>query len=51
MAMFRTLREQGSHNLFIYRIKLTANRILRHLAAENTVFNYLSYHFDHVSFP
>ena len=40
-----------SHHLLIYRIKLTANCILKHLAAENTVINYLSRHFDHRKIP
>jgi len=35
------------HHLLIYRIKLIANGTLRRLAAENTVINYLSRHFDH----
>jgi len=65
MAMFRTLQEQAqvqvnlcleslpsySYHILIYRIKVIANCILRHLATENTVINYLSRHFEHRKMP
>ena len=41
------VRTSYSRHLHIYRIKLTANCILRRLAAEDAVINYLSRHFDH----
>ena len=36
---------------FICRIRLTDNCILRHLAAENIMINYLSRHFDYRKIP
>jgi len=53
MAMFRTMREEAIVTISLYTVSncMTANCILRRLAAENTIINYTSRHFDQRKIP